>query len=85
MQQSPRGSPPFHTSRAADPALGRGFIAAAAAMLKPSGRLWLVANRHLPYETEARARFREVEELAGTDRFKILCAAKPIAAKGASR
>ncbi|WP_425051838.1 class I SAM-dependent methyltransferase [Psychromarinibacter sp. S121] len=78
-------NPPFHTSRAADPALGRGFIAAAAAMLKPSGRLWMVANRHLPYETEARARFREVEELAGTGRFKILCAAKPIAAKGASR
>lgn len=78
-------NPPFHDTRAADPALGRGFIAAAATMLKPSGRLWLVANRHLPYEAEARARFREVEELAGTGRFKILAAAKPVASRTPSR
>ncbi|MDJ0858941.1 MAG: methyltransferase, partial [Dinoroseobacter sp.] len=69
--------PPFHTSRAAHPQLGRSFIAAAAGMLKPSGRLWLVANRHLPYETEARSLFTEVQEVAGDNRFKILLAAKP--------
>ncbi|WP_172299558.1 class I SAM-dependent methyltransferase [Pseudoruegeria sp. HB172150] len=78
-------NPPFHQSRTADPALGRGFIAAAAAMLKPSGRLWLVANRHLPYEAETRARFREVQEIHSTGRFKILTAAKPVAARGVTR
>ncbi len=70
-------NPPFHTTRVADPQLGQNFIAAAAGMLKPSGKLWLVANRHLPYETEARALFTEVQEIAGDTRFKILLAAKP--------
>ncbi len=71
-------NPPFHTSRAADPGLGRSFIAAAARLLKTSGRLWLVANRHLPYEAETRAHFHEVQEQGGTSRFKILAAARPI-------
>ncbi len=70
-------NPPFHTSRSADPGLGRAFIAAAAAMLKPSGRLWLVANRHLPYEAEAQKLFQSVTEIAGDNRFKVLLAAKP--------
>jgi 16S rRNA (guanine1207-N2)-methyltransferase len=78
-------NPPFHQSRAADPAIGQGFIAAAAGMLKRSGRLWLVANRHLPYETETRARFREVQEIGSTGRFKILAAAKPVAQGGRPR
>lgn len=78
-------NPPFHIGRDADPGLGRAFIAAAAAMLKPTGRLWLVANRHLPYEAEARERFREVQELSGTGRFKILAAAKPLPAHGTGR
>ena len=70
-------NPPFHTSRAADPAIGRAFIAAAARMLKPPGKLWLVANRHLPYEAEAALHFLDVQEAAGDKRFKILLAAKP--------
>lgn len=70
-------NPPFHTNRASDPDLGRAFIAAAAGMLKPSGRLYLVANRHLPYETEAQKLFQEVREIAGDRSFKILLAAKP--------
>ena len=44
-------NPPFHTGRAADPSLGRGFIETAARLLPRSGSLWMVANRHLPYET----------------------------------
>jgi 16S rRNA (guanine1207-N2)-methyltransferase len=43
-------NPPFHEGRAADPHLGGKFIAAAAAGLRSQGQLWLVANRHLPYE-----------------------------------
>jgi len=70
-------NPPFHTGRAADPALGRAFIASAAAMLKPSGALWLVANRHLPYETTLSQHFKRVEEAAGDARFKILHASHP--------
>ena len=43
-------NPPFHVGRDADPALGAAFIRAARRMLAPNGSLWLVANRHLPYD-----------------------------------
>src|SRR6056297_453013 len=65
-------NPPFHAGREADPELGRAFIRAAAACLKPGGQLWLVANRHLPYEAEIERHFTRVEEAAGNTRFKIL-------------
>ncbi|VAV99630.1 16S rRNA (guanine(1207)-N(2))-methyltransferase [hydrothermal vent metagenome] len=70
-------NPPFHTARAADPDLGRGFIRAAAAMLKPAGQLWLVANRHLAYETTLAECFTEVTEIAGDNRFKLLRGFRP--------
>ncbi|MFD1913344.1 methyltransferase [Halodurantibacterium flavum] len=78
-------NPPFHTARAADPKIGADFIAAAARMLTTAGTLWLVANRHLPYEEHLKARFREVEELAGTPAFKIYRAARPAATPKGSR
>ena len=71
-------NPPFHTGRAGDPALGKAFIASAARGLTTSGHLWMVANRHLPYEAELRARFREVEEIGGDGAFKIFHASRPI-------
>lgn len=58
-------NPPFHTGRDADPALGVAFIRAAAKMLAPDGTLWLVANRHLPYDPALRTLFRELEEIGG--------------------
>lgn len=70
-------NPPFHTGRAAEPDLGRAFIATAAASLAPSGQLWLVANRHLPYEAALAARFGVVEEIGGDNRFKIVHAQRP--------
>jgi 16S rRNA (guanine1207-N2)-methyltransferase len=70
-------NPPFHTGRAAEPALGQAFIATAARLLTPSGKLWLVANRHLPYETVLAEKFAKVEELAGDNRFKVLLAERP--------
>ncbi|MBI1220687.1 MAG: methyltransferase [Rhodobacteraceae bacterium] len=70
-------NPPFHTGRAADPALGAAFIKAAAGMLSPSGTLWMVANRHLPYEPVLRAAFRDVDEIGGDGRFRLTRAARP--------
>ena len=70
-------NPPFHTGRIADPDLGRAFIATAARALKPSGTLWMVANRHLLYEATLTQRFRHVDEIAGNARFKILRARHP--------
>lgn len=70
-------NPPFHQGRRADPSLGQAFITAARKMLKPSGQLWLVANRHLPYETTLAAQFRNSDEIAGDNRFKILHGSRP--------
>ncbi len=69
-------NPPFHTSRQADPELGQAFVAAAAAALAPGGRLWMVANRHLPYEGALETHFAEFSEIAGDNRFKILTATR---------
>lgn len=70
-------NPPFHAGRAADPSLGRGFIASAAKLLAPHGKLWMVANRHLPYEAVLRDHFRNVDELSGNGAFKIFHANRP--------
>ncbi|WP_413872983.1 class I SAM-dependent methyltransferase [Albidovulum sp.] len=72
-------NPPFHSGRAADPSLGAAFIAAAAAMLAPAGRLWMVANRHLPYEPVLAQHFREVTAIGGDGAFKLFLAARPVA------
>ena len=50
-------NPPFHQGRSGEPALGQAFIRTAAASLTPRGALWMVANRHLPYEDTLRAHF----------------------------
>ncbi len=71
-------NPPFHTGRKADPSLGRGFISSAARILAPRGELWLVANRHLPYEAAMAESFRDVREVAGTTSFKVLFGGRPL-------
>lgn len=70
-------NPPFHTGREADPALGAAFLRAAAKMLAPDGTLWLVANRHLPYDPVLRGLFRAVEEIGGDGAFRLIRAACP--------
>lgn len=70
-------NPPFHMGRTADPSLGRAFVTAAARMLKPSGHLWMVANRHLPYERTLDECFAKVEDAGGDNRFKIFHAVRP--------
>lgn len=66
-------NPPFHAQGRADrPDIGRRFIAVAAQALKPGGRLWLVANRHLPYEAELGARFGQVRTVAQQGGFKVV-------------
>jgi len=74
-------NPPFHQGRDARPQLGIAFIRAAAAMLKSSGQLWMVANRHLPYETALSACFRTHTEMPGLPGFKLLHAVGPLRAQ----
>ncbi len=70
-------NPPFHTGRKGDPSLGQAFINSAARLLAAHGQLWMVANRHLPYEATLETLFRNVTEIAGDSKFKILHASRP--------
>lgn len=74
-------NPPFHTGRTADPALGQAFMRAAARMLHARGQLWMVANRHLPYESTLQTLFAKIVELDGDRRFKLLHASRPLRKK----
>jgi len=74
-------NPPFHTGREADPALGVAFIRAARRMLAPNGALWLVQNRHLPYDAVLTECFLEVRDVAGDGAFRVIHAIKPRRAK----
>lgn len=64
-------NPPFHIQSRVRPDLGRRFIAVAAAALRPGGRLWLVANQHLPYEAELAQRFGSVRTVVQRHGFKV--------------
>lgn len=66
-------NPPFHAQGGADrPDIGRAFITAAAAALLPGGSLWLVANRHLPYESVLDGRFGKVRIVTQAGGFKVI-------------
>ncbi len=70
-------NPPFHSGREADPALGQAFLSAAQKGLAPDGMLWMVANRHLPYDKALRAAFSDVEKVGGDGAFRVTRAAYP--------
>jgi 16S rRNA (guanine1207-N2)-methyltransferase len=66
-------NPPFHAHDRADrPELGQRFIEVAAQALRPGGRLFLVANRHLPYEHALSAHFAQIRVLAQQGGFKAI-------------
>jgi 16S rRNA (guanine1207-N2)-methyltransferase len=50
-------------------------------MLAPDGSLWLVANRHLPYDAVLAECFLDVRDIAGDSRFRVIQAIKPRRAK----
>ncbi len=66
-------NPPFHTPAREDrPDIGQRFIAVAAQGLRRGGRLFVVANRHLPYEHVLNDSFGTVRVIAERDGFKLL-------------
>jgi len=69
-------NPPFHDGGAEDRRLGQAFIRKAAGLLKKGGVLWLVANRHLPYEAELDAAFKRVRMVADAGGYKVFEAVK---------
>jgi 16S rRNA (guanine1207-N2)-methyltransferase len=69
-------NPPFHDGGAEDKRLGQAFIRKAAGLLKKGGALWLVANRHLPYEAEINAAFKRMRMVADKGGYKVFEAVK---------
>ena len=69
-------NPPFHDGGAEDKRLGQAFIRKAAGLLKKGGVLWLVANRHLPYEAELNDAFKRVDMIADAGGYKVFEAVK---------
>ena len=69
-------NPPFHSSRSADPELGKRFIQVAASTLPSGGRLLMVANRNLPYEETLRKVFKHSKVLEERNGFKVIEAVK---------
>ena len=69
-------NPPFHDGGAEDQSLGQTFIRRAAEALRPGGILWLVANRHLPYEAVLKTLFKRVMPKIEANGYKIYEAVK---------
>ena len=65
-------NPPFHDSGIEDHGLGFAFIAAARRALRKGGGLWMVANRHLPYEARLAELFRVVIPREDQGGFKVI-------------
>lgn len=69
-------NPPFHLGREEARALGQSFIEVAAKAMKPGGGFYMVANRHLPYESILEKYYSKVSVLALQDGFKVFQAIK---------
>ena len=69
-------NPPFHDGGAEDRRLGQAFVRKAAGLLKKAGVLWLVANRHLPYEAELNTAFKRVTPVTEGGGYKLFEAVK---------
>jgi 16S rRNA (guanine1207-N2)-methyltransferase len=65
-------NPPFHQSRKADAEIGVSFIEAASRALKKEGRLLMVANEHLPYETALKETFRKAHTFRKERGYKLI-------------
>jgi 16S rRNA (guanine1207-N2)-methyltransferase len=75
-------NPPFHAQGSMDrPDIGRRFISVAAQSLHPGGQLWLVANRHLPYEEVLAEGFDGVRMIAQQQGYKIIAAKRSSAVR----
>lgn len=69
-------NPPFHMGKLTDAGLGQAFVRTAHHHLKKGGRLFMVANAHLPYEKILKGLYASVRPLAQDHGFKVLEAVK---------
>jgi len=65
-------NPPFHTGKPQDITLGKAMVHAACCSLKPSGTLFMVANRKLPYESVLDTHLQNTKYLYEGEGFKVI-------------
>jgi len=65
-------NPPFHRGLQRQMKLGQKILVRACHSLRPGGRLWVVANRQLPYEAIMREHCASCEVLVQQHGFKVL-------------
>ena len=69
-------NPPFHHNFIVDEYIGQSMLTDTAKVLQPGGKLWLVANRHLPYYRQLRSLYTSVKEVSSNKKFVVLEACK---------
>jgi 16S rRNA (guanine1207-N2)-methyltransferase len=69
-------NPPFHDGGIEDKGLGQAFVRRGHQMVRDGGKVWLVANRHLPYEGVLTPMFSTVNLRADSGGFKVYEAQK---------
>lgn len=69
-------NPPFHEGKKTDADIGVAFIKNAHKALMRKGRLFMVANRHLPYEAILQSHFWRFDTLYDGQGFKVFEAIK---------
>ncbi len=72
-------NPPFHQQQATSIQIARQMFSESAGVLKSSGQLYVIGNRHLNYHLELKKYFREVELVSSNKKFIMLAASAPIA------
>ncbi len=65
-------NPPFHAGKPVDYQVTQAFLQDASNLLRPKGRLVLVANRFIRYERLMESSFRQVNLLAQDSRYHVL-------------
>ena len=69
-------NPPFHSDQARDVELGQAIVRHACRSLRRAGRLYLVANRKLPYELILEQELAQYRIVAESDGYKIIIGSK---------
>ncbi len=62
-------NPPFHQQHLINEYFGRRLVQQAVQVLRPGGRLWLIANRHLSYGDMLRRQCSQLNKLAENRKF----------------
>ncbi len=69
-------NPPFHEGKNVSISVGKRFIDSAQQSLRRGGRLFMVANNHLPYDRILEDKFFECKKLYEGNGFKVFVALK---------